>query len=309
MAGFALLFSGAALSTWQRILRSRFTERKYKVVTGSTRRILLLASCLVAAYFFVPALLLRFALDRFVFPLVEGGVTHEDRLIDVPLAAGRFIRIRQYGNHELPHCVIFFPGQHGGISTYEQTLFPNIKKLGVTVYAVSYSGQDGARGRSHSATLTEDVDTALATINHETSCQPVNAVFVGRSLGSAVALVAAQRVRPKGLLLDGVASTLTTVIKAALRRHTATWPWTLLPVQSLVKNDFQLLPIIYSLRPTPIVIFQGMEDQVTPFVETQGTVVGQDNVQLFAIPGATHTNAYLLSMPLYSKKLLELLGE
>jgi hypothetical protein len=48
---------------------------------------------------------------------------------------------------------------------------------------------------------------------------------------------------------------------------------------------------------------------VTPFAETQSTVVGQDNVQLFAIPGATHSNPYLLSMPLYSKKLLELLGE
>jgi len=278
-------------------------------VTGSTRRILLLAAWLAAAYFLVPALLLRFALDRFMLPSVDGGVTHEDRLIDVPVAAGRFVRIRRYGGHELPHCVIFFPGQHGGISTYEQTLFPNIRNLGIAIYALSYSGQDGARGRSDSATLTKDVDTALTTINHETSCQPGNAVFVGRSLGSAVALVAAQRVRPKGLLLDGVASTLTTVIKAALRRHIATWPWTLLPVQSLVKNDFQLVPIIHSLRPTPIVIFQGMEDQVTPFAETQSTVAGLDNVQFFAIPGAAHAHAYQLAMPQYSKKLLELVGQ
>jgi pimeloyl-ACP methyl ester carboxylesterase len=267
------------------------------------------AGCLVAAYFFVPVLLLRFALDRFILPSVNGGVTHEDRLIDVPVGAGRFVRIRQYGGHELPHCVIFFPGQHGGISTYEQTLFPIIKNLGIAIYALSYSGQDGARGRSHNATLIEDVDTALATINHETSCQPGNAVFVGRSLGSAVALVAAQRIRPKGLLLDGVPSTLATPIKAALRRHIATWPWTLLPVQSLVPNDFQLLRIIHSLRPTPIVIFQGMEDQVTPFAETQTTAVGQDNVQFFAIPGATHSHAYLLAMPQYSKKLLELVGQ
>jgi pimeloyl-ACP methyl ester carboxylesterase len=188
-------------------------------------------------------------------------------------------------------------------------LFPNINKLGIAVYALSYPGQDGARGRSHSATLIEDVDTALATISHETSCEPGNAVFVGRSLGSAVALIAAQRVRPKGLLLDGVGSTLTVVINAALRRHIATWPWTLLPVRSLLKNDFELIPIIHSLRPTRIVIFQGMEDQVTPFLETQRAVLGQDNVQFFPIPGATHTHAYQLSMPLYSKKLLELVGQ
>jgi Alpha/beta hydrolase family len=299
------------LNYFQRCRESCGATRREKVleaVSNFRRRILLLAGCAVVAYFFVPALLLRFALDRFVFPLVDSGVTHEDRVIDVPLGADRSIRIREYGGRELPHCVIFFPGQHGGISTYEQTLFPNIETLGITVYALSYPGQDGARGRSYGAGLIQNVDTALATINHETSCQPGNAVFVGRSLGSVVALLAAQRVRPKGLLLDGVPSTLTTAIKAALRRHIATRPWTLLPVQSLVKNDFQLLPVIHALRPIPIVIFQGMEDQVTPFAETQSTVVGQDNVQFFAIPGATHTHAYLLSMPQYSKKLQELVG-
>lgn len=100
--------------------------RLYSLVFGPTRRILLLAGCLDAAYFLVPVLLLRFTLDRLLFPLVDGGMTHEDRLIDVPLAAGRSIRIRQYGDSPLPHCVIFFPGRQGGISTYERTLFPNI---------------------------------------------------------------------------------------------------------------------------------------------------------------------------------------
>jgi hypothetical protein len=63
----------------------------------------------------------------------------------VSLAADRSIRIRQYGSSQLRHCVIFFPGQHGGISTYERNLFPTIKQLGITVYALSYPGQDGAQ--------------------------------------------------------------------------------------------------------------------------------------------------------------------
>jgi hypothetical protein len=57
------------------------------------------------------------------------------------------------------------------------------------------------------------------------------------------------------------------------------------------------------------VIFQGIDDQVTSFVDTQSAVLGQDNVQFFAIHAATHTHAYQLSMPQYSKKLLELVGQ
>jgi pimeloyl-ACP methyl ester carboxylesterase len=244
-----------------------------------------------------------------MFPIVDGGVTHEDLLIDVALAADRFIRIRQYGGDDLPHCVIFFPGQHGGMSKYENTLFPTFDKLGIAVYALSYAGQDGTRGRTYSATLAEDVDKALDSIDHETPCKPRSAVFVGRSLGAAIALVAAQRVQPKGLLLDGVPSTLTTVINTAFRRYGATRPWTALPVGSLVTIDFQLLPLVRSLEPTPIVIFQGIEDRVTPFWETQRAVLSQDNVQFFAVPGATHDDAYQLAMPEYSIKLLELLEQ
>ena len=275
-------------------------------MSRSTRRFLLLANSIILAYFFVPALLLRFALDRFMFPIVNGGVTNEDRLIDVPLSAGRTAKIRQYGSE--PYCAIFFPGQHGSISTYEQTLFPEIQNLGIKVYALSYSGQDGAEGRSHSATVVQDAEAALTTIRNETPCDPGSAVFIGRSLGAAVALRAAQRIRPKGLLLDGVPSTMTTVIRAVIRRHIATWPWTLLPVGSLVKDDFQLLPLIHSLRPIPIVIFQGTEDQVSPFAETQAAVLGQNHVQFLAIHGATHTHAYL-STPQYSTKLAELVED
>jgi hypothetical protein len=274
----------------------------------ATRRILLLAGFVVAVYFLVPVLILRFALDRLLFPLVDSGVTHEDRVMDVPLSAGQSIRIRQYGSSELPHCAIFFPGSQGGISTYEQTLFPNIEKLGIAVFALSYPGQDGAQGRSHRATLIQNIDTALSVVKQETSCQPADSVFIGRSMGAAVALHAAQRIRPKGLLLDGFAPTLTSAVKAALRRRMATRPWALLPIGPLVQDDGQLLPIIRSLRPIPIVIFQGMEDKVTAFLEAQHAVLSEDNVQFFAVPGATHTDAYLRSMPRYSQKLAELAG-
>jgi pimeloyl-ACP methyl ester carboxylesterase len=202
--------------------------------------------------------------------------------------------------------VIFFPGRGGGVSTYEETLFPSIQKLGITLYAVSYPGQDGAKGRSHSATLLQDVDTALPTVRAETSCDPADSVFVGRSLGATVAIHAAQSIRPKGLLLDGVAPSLTVAVKAEMRRHAATRPWAFLPVRSLVRDNFDLPPLLQTLRSIPVVIFQGTEDDVTPFAEIQAAVAGHDNVRFYAVPGGTHNHVYLAVMPEYLKALSEL---
>ncbi len=193
------------------------------------------------------------------------------------------------------------------MSIYEETLFPSVQKLGIAVYALSYPGQDGAEGRSNAATLLEDVDAALATIQDETSCQPTDSVFIGRSLGATVAVHAAQRTRPKGLLLDGVAPSLTVAVKAEMRRHAATRPWAFLPVRSLVGNDFELLPLLQALRPIPVVIFQGTEDHVTPFAEIQTAVAGHDNVRFYAVPAGTHNHVYLTVMPEYLKALSELM--
>jgi dienelactone hydrolase len=270
-----------------------------------SQRIVLLLLGVVVVYFLTPVLLLSFALDRFVFLQVDGGATHEDRRIDVPLAAGRSVRIRQYGNPQLQNCVIFFPGRGGGISTYERTLFPDIEQLGLTVYALSYPGQDGARGRSDRTTLIQDVDAAIAAIGRETPCQPTNAVFVGRSLGSGVAIYAAERAQPKGILLDGVAPSLIVAVRAALDRHVLTRPWNLLPL-SLLVNDESLLPVIQSLKGIPIVVFQGTNDDVTPFEEARRALMDQDNVQFFPVQGGTHSHVYLNVKPQYLKKLAEL---
>jgi pimeloyl-ACP methyl ester carboxylesterase len=276
------------------------------VITRRFKVLSLAATFAIVIYFLIPVILLRFALDRFIFLQVDGGPTHEDRRIDVSLPGNRSIVIRQYGNSRLPRCAIFFPGQHGGISVYEEILFPDVRDLGAAVYALSYPGQEGAKGYSRRVTLIDDIDAAMTAITNETSCQPRSAVFIGRSLGSAIAIFAAQRTRPKGLLLDGVSPTLSTAIHAAVGRHMVTQPWSLLPLPSIVENDFPLAPVIHSLRPTPVVIFQGTDDRVTPFAEAQKALVGLDNLEFLAVPHAIHDNAYRVANLQYSKKLEEL---
>jgi pimeloyl-ACP methyl ester carboxylesterase len=269
-----------------------------------TKRVVLLSVCITFIYASAPLILLRFALDRVLFPKVDSGATHEDRVLNVRVAPERYVRVRQYGASQ--QCVIFFPGQHGGISAYERNLIPAIEQLGMTLYTLSYPGQDGAQGRSQRATLLQDVAVAITDISRETLCQPNDAVFVGRSLGATVALYTAQGIRPKGILLDGAGPTLTTAIQAGVRRYLVTRPWSLLPLHSFVGNDFPLVPVIRSLRDVPIVIFEGEDDQVAPFTDAQKALGGLENVQFLPVPGARHDNTYQVAEPLYSAKLMEL---
>jgi hypothetical protein len=56
------------------------------------------------------------------------------------------------------------------------------------------------------------------------------------------------------------------------------------------------------------VIFQGTNDQVTPFIEAQTALVHEENVRFFAVNGATHSNAYLLLQSEYKKQLADLMA-
>jgi alpha-beta hydrolase superfamily lysophospholipase len=270
-------------------------------MSSQSRRIGLLAIALVGAYFAVPALLLRYGLDLFLLKPTSSGATHEDDRVEIPLEGGRSVIVRRYGTEASAGCAVFFPGQHGGISGYETHLIPMLRAADATVYAISYPGFDGARGRSTRATLFSDVDRALDVIGNDIQCHH-RTVFVGRSLGASVALFSAPRHKPNALILEGVAPTLNSAIQAAMRQSVFTRAWTMLPIHWLVGEDYSLAPLIKTLNPTPIVVMQGNDDTVTPFADLQ-SLSGFKNVDVVTVDGATHSDAYLIGQSVFAQKL------
>jgi alpha-beta hydrolase superfamily lysophospholipase len=255
----------------------------------------------------MPALLLRYGLDLFLLKPSSAGSTHEDDRVEIPVAAGRSVLIRRYGMEPSEGCVVFFPGQHGGLSDYEKHLIPMLRTADATVYAIAYPGLDGAQGRSTRATLFSDVNRALDVIAGHTPCRD-RTVFVGRSLGASVALFSAARYKPNALILEGVAPTLTSAIQAALRQSVFTHAWTVLPIHRLVGEDYALAPLIETLNPTPVVVVQGTQDSVTPLADLK-ELSGFKNVELIAVEGAAHSNAYLIGHSVFEKKLAAFMDE
>jgi alpha-beta hydrolase superfamily lysophospholipase len=267
---------------------------------------LILMLALLVLYFLLPALLLHFAMDRLTFTAQTDDTTHEYQRYEVKLGGHRSVVVRRYGRVNAA-CVIFFPGQHGGMGTYERTLFPQMERAGAVVYAVSYPGQDGATGASQLRSLTDDVAAGIDSIEHNTPCIPAQSVFVGRSLGAIVALAEAARFSPRGVLLDGVSPDLSGVVHAWFERHPLARGWNMLPVRALLADDFALTDIVMKLPATPVVVFQGTADQVTPFEPMRIWAAANPAIRFIPIRSASHENAYLLGRTCYLKSLRSLL--
>lgn len=261
----------------------------------------------VVLYFAVPAALLRWGLDRVIFRAQSNDRTHEDQRFDVAVSPGATVVVRRYGGAGQA-CAFFFPGQHGGIGTYEGTLFPLVRAAGADVYAISYPGQDGAKGHAHVASLFDQVALAVSQVGKATHCGMRRSVFVGRSLGATVALAEAVKFKPRGVLVDSLGADLSGVIRTWISRHPMLVGWQMLPVRGLLgQRDYPAASLLEQVPSVPVSVFQGMADTVTPYVLARNATQGHSNVIFTTVVGGTHQDTYRLAGDAYAGSLRSLL--
>ncbi|MBD8879512.1 alpha/beta hydrolase [Rhodanobacter sp. 7MK24] len=262
----------------------------------------------VVLYFALPVALLHWDLDRLIFSAQSNAPTHEDQRFDVAVSPETIVVVRRYGGAGQA-CAFFFPGQHGGIDTYEGTLFPLIREAGADVYAISYPGQDGAKGHARRDLLPGQVALAIAQVSRATRCDMGRSVFVGRSLGATVALVEASTFRPKGVLVDGLGADLSSVVRAWISRHPALVGWQMLPVRALSgRPDYDATLLFGQISAVPVAVFQGTADTVTPYALARDATLGHSNVTFTTVAGGTHQDTYMLAGDAYAGSLRSLLA-
>lgn len=246
-------------------------------------------------YFAVPVALIHWRLDSLIFSSQSHDTTHESQRYDIAIGHNANIIVRRYdGNGNT--CAFFFPGQHGGIGTYERTLFPYLRANGVTVFSVSYPGQDGSGGQARPALLFDQTESAVRSSALAANCDLNQSIFIGRSLGATVALLEAERIRPAGIVVDGLGANLAVVIRAWIDRHALLRGWQLLPIQRFLDGHlYPVAPMLAHLTPIPIAVFQGTADDVTSFSAAQAVVQGHANVTFYPVPGGRHDDSYILA--------------
>lgn len=255
--------------------------------------VLTLIPLIVALYFGAGAAILRYGLDDILWPRLSNTEP-----LPLPtyasLADGTGSVVRAVGP-DTGRCVVFFPGHSGGFLRYARDLFPSFNSAGFQVWAISYPGQDGARGKARRVAVLSDVQRLLVSISSH--CPREHTVFVGRSLGANIAAAAAVEWRPRGLVLEGAGASLAAAVRHELGRHWYTRILEVLPIEVLVAPDLPLAASVAQFGPRRTTLFQGQLDEVAPVTDVEHLQALGATVHIVA--GATHTNAYLLAGPMF----------
>lgn len=256
------------------------------------RILLLTIAASVLLYMVAGACLLRFALEPLVLPHVALSVqTTSPLFLRVSGDSGNAMLVRRYGTPKVG-CVVFFPGQHGLISTYEKSLFPAFSDHGIAVLAVAYPGQDGAPGTPRLPEI-----LALATqvaASAQARCPGRRVVVYGRSLGAMVAAYVAARSHPTGLILESAAPSFSSAIRLRLNARWYLAPLALLPVSRLIPYDYSLTDALGSTPGIRAVVFQGTADSETPLAALRAAGM-PGNLRLVVVPGGTHSTTDFLA--------------
>jgi len=261
-----------------------------KLILGIVAAVMLL-------YVAVAAYLLRFQMDRVLFPATSASRFTAAGVERVASASGNELLVRRYGAVERG-CIVFFPGQHGNLPGYEEHLFPTLTAQGVAVFSLAYPGQDGAAGRSGLAEIRTLTAQALAVVGGY--CKLDITVFVGRSLGAMLAAYAVNDRQPAGVVLDSTASSLSAAVGTQLKSHWASLPLAYLPLSTLLPHDYSLAEALARAANLRVVIFQGTNDTQTLLSDLyEAKVLLPRGITLIPIPGADHSDAYVVAGKAY----------
>jgi pimeloyl-ACP methyl ester carboxylesterase len=256
------------------------------------RTLLLTVAAFVSLYFLAGAFLLRFGLEPLVLPHVAPSAHMRAPLfLRISGDDGNAMLVRRYGTPKVG-CVVFFPGQHGLISSYEENLFPAFSAQGIAVLAVAYPVQNGALGTPH---LSEFMSLAAQVVaSAQATCPGHRVVVYGRSLGSMVAAYAATKSHPIGLILESAAPSFSSAIRLRLNARWYLAPLALLPVSRLLPHNYSLAEALSRTLDVPAVVFQGTADSETPLTDLRVAGV-PSNLRLVVVPGGTHSTTDLLA--------------
>lgn len=156
---------------------------------------------------------------------------------------------------ETPRGALIFAHGNGGNISHRIEKIRLLRGLGVSVLAFDYRGYGESQGRPSEQGTYRDMDAAIGFVTQERKFPLANVLYLGESLGGAVAVEAASRRTPAGLILE---STFTSVAAMARRYY----PW--LPVRLLLTIKYDSLSHVPSLA-CPLLVLHSPADDIVPY--------------------------------------------
>ncbi len=181
--------------------------------------------------------------------------------------------------------IIVFPGNAGNRSV-RVPLGNELARAGYGVVLGEYRGYGGNPGRPDEAGLISDA-MAIVRAARSRGFGTAGVVYLGESLGAAVAIGVASAEPPDALVLG---SPFTSLVDVG-RHH---YPW--LPVAALLRDRYASLERIErgDLDGVPTIVIAGTADETVP-IEQSRAIADALGASVYEVPGAQHNDPAIRS--------------
>lgn len=238
------------------------------------------------------------ALPQMVFhPTSDVDVTPSDWELtfeDVTLELKNKTKIHGWylPNSEAKKTILFFHGNGGNISHRGDSLYI-FHKLKLNVLIIDYPGYGNSKGRPSEKNLYESASSAWEFLLNNKKINPKNIIIFGRSLGGAIAVDLASKVKSGGLILESTFSSVRDVLKI------------IMPTQS---NFIYLRYSMDSFKKidkvdVPVLVIHSAEDEVIPFELGKKLFSAISSEKEFLQIQGSHNNGFMQSIQPYMQTL------
>lgn len=184
-----------------------------------------------------------------------------------------------------PFTILWFHGNGGNISHRLDNIKLRHDLLGANLFIFDYRQYGRSEGQASEEGTYRDGDAAIRYLRSRADVDPTRIVFLGESLGSAVAVEMAIRHGCAALILESPFLSIAEMAKVSL-------PF--LPVGSLLRTRYDTLSKIGRVG-VPLLIVHGENDEIVPFRHGERLFEAAGEPKAFyAVKRARHNDLYMV---------------
>ncbi len=195
-------------------------------------------------------------------------------------------------------ALLFLHGNAGNIG-HRLDSIALLHESGLSVLIIDYRGFGASSGAPGEQATAEDAMAAWDWLTGEQGIAPGRIVVFGRSLGGAVAIDLASRVRPGALIIESSFTSL-----ADMAAHF--YPW--LPARRLVRIRYPSLERLPAVR-SPMLIVHSRADELVPFAMGEALYRSAPAPKAFLEINGGHNDGFLRSRSRWQQGIAAFIAE
>jgi len=195
-------------------------------------------------------------------------------------------------------ALLFFHGNAGNISDRLDNIIKLHHQVGSEIFIFDYRGYGRSNGKPDEAGLCRDGAAALNWLNERCRPKKIKTILFGRSLGGAVAIDAASKMKCDALIVESTFTSIPAVAAA------------LIPIapRSLIKTKFDSLNKIEAVS-VPKLFIHGDSDSLIPVSHCRRLFEkASEPKRIYIVHGADHNDAYIEGGERYFKEFKDFIA-